>query len=328
MALLLGERHLRDLWTVGELVSLMEEALGALSSGQAVQPVRTVVRVAHHGVAFGVMPAYLVPGDALGLKAVTVAPGNSLRGLPTHLATIVLLDPATGELLAVLDGRLITEMRTAAVSAAATRRLARPDTAVWAILGAGVQARSHLAILREVVPPPDDVRLWNRTRDRADQLCAEARRTWGLPVRRVDTPREAVRDADLVCTVTGSPTPVLEGKWLKPGAHVNAVGSSRPEARELDTEAVVRSQVFVDSREAALVEAGDLIIPLREGAITEAHIRAEIGEVFAGARRGRTDPGEITLFKSVGLAVEDVAVARVAYERALARGVGQDISLL
>lgn len=327
MTVLLREAHLRQLVAMRDLVPLMEDALAALSTRRAIQPLRSVVPVQPHGLVLGVMPAYLASSDALGLKAVTVAPSNTARGLPTHLATVLLMAPETGELLAVLDGRLITEMRTAAASAAATRRLARPDASVWAILGAGVQARSHLEALGEALPRPADVRLWNRTPNRAVQLCAEVRDRLGLLARPVATPEDAVRGADIVCTVTGSPTPVLEGKWLAPGAHVNAVGSARPDMRELDTEAVVRARVFVDSREAALSEAGDLLIPIHEGAIAEGHVQGEIGEVFAGVREGRTAPGEITLFKSVGVAVEDVATARLAYDRALRGGVGEEVSL-
>lgn len=326
MALLLRESDLRRLLTIRDLVPLMERTLAAFSTGGAVQPVRSVVPIAPRRAFLGVMPAYLAAQRGLGLKAVAVYPDNAARALPTHLATILLLDPEMGALQAVMDGRLITEMRTAAVSAAATRRLARMPVRVLAILGAGVQARSHLEALREVCEPAE-VRVWNRTGSRAERMAAEARERLGIAARVVGSAREAVRGADVICTVTASHAPVLEGAWLSAGAHINAVGAARPDARELDADAVVRSRVFVDSRDAALVEAGDLVGPIRDGAITAAHIQAEIGEVFAGRHPGRTGPDEVTLFKSVGLAVEDVAAARWAYERALERGVGQEISI-
>jgi len=326
MALLLRESHLRDLLTMRELVPLMERTLAAFSTGGAVQPLRPVVPVSSYGGFLAVMPAYLVAQEAVGLKAVTVYPGNAARDLPSHLATILLLDAETGALRALLDGRLITEMRTAAASAAATARLSARPGKTLALLGAGVQAHSHLQAIREVRPVAD-VRVWSRTRERADRFAGEARERLGLNVAAVRSPREAVRGADIICTVTSSHTPVLEGAWLEPGMHINAVGACTADWRELDTEAVRRCSVFVDSRQSALAEAGDLVIPIRTNALDPSHICAEIGEVFADAHHGRAEPDEITLFESLGLAVEDVASAKLAYEHALARGVGDALSL-
>ncbi len=326
MALLLRESHLRALLPMRDLVPLMERTLAAFSTGGAVQPVRAVVPIEPHGAFFAAMPGYLRDPEALAVKAVAVYPGNAPRGLPTHQATILLLDPTTGRLQAVLDGRLITEMRTGAVSAAATRHLARRPVRVLALLGAGVQARSHLAALQEAVAPTE-IRVWSRRRETAQRFSREMREQAGTAVAVMESPADAVCGSDVICTVTGSQTPVLEGKWVAPGAHINAVGAPRPDHRELDTDAVARSRLFVDSRAAAVVEAGDIVGPMREGAISEAHIQAEIGEVFAGRHPGRTDPDQITLFKSLGLAVEDVATARFAYERALERRVGEALSL-
>jgi ornithine cyclodeaminase/alanine dehydrogenase-like protein (mu-crystallin family) len=345
MALLLRESHLRELLVMRDLVPLMARTLAAFSTGGAVQPVRSTVPVDRHQAFLGVMPAYLAPPaqtpggpragrpagaaestEALGLKAVAVYPGNAAHHLPTHLATILLLDPATGGLRAVLDGRLITEMRTAAVSAAATDRLARRNARVLAVLGAGVQARSHIEALGEVRPPAE-VRVWSRTQAAAERLASEARARFGLTVTAAASAEQAVRGAEIVCTVTGSTTPVLEGAWVSPGTHVNAVGAPRPDHRELATDAVRRARLFVDSRAGALTEAGDVVIPIREGAITERHIVAEIGEVFAGRHPGRESDGDITLFKSLGMAVEDVATARFAYALAEARGIGEEIRL-
>ena len=326
MAILLTESNVRELLTMRDLVPLMERTLATFSSGGAVQPVRTVVPVREHQGFIGVMPAYVTPQQALGLKAVLFYPQNSARGLPTHLATILLVEPETGALLSVLDGRLVTEMRTGAVSADATTRLARTDVRVLAILGSGVQARSHFEALREV-RTPKEIRVWSRTRAHAEQFSKDMGEKFGAGVKVMASPAEAVRDADVICTVTGSETPVLEGEWLAPGAHINAVGAPRPEWRELDTEAVVRSRLFVDSRAAAVIEAGDIVGPIREGAMTEGHIQAEIGQVFSGTHPGRAGPREITLFKSLGLAVEDVAAARFIYERAVARKIGSELPL-
>ncbi|MBI1853013.1 MAG: ornithine cyclodeaminase family protein [Planctomycetes bacterium] len=287
------EEEVRRRLDYDSLIPAMEEALAAFSNGEVAQPVRTVVPVREHGGFFGVMPAYW---RALGAKLVTFYPGNAARGVETHLATILLFEPETGRLIATLDGRLITEMRTAAVSAAATKALARPDAHVLALLGSGVQARSHLDAI-STVRRIDDARVWsprNARRFEGARACATA--------------EEAVRGADIVVTVTSSTTPVLRGEWLSPGAHVNAVGACRPDWRELDDETMRRSRLFVDSREAAAREAGDVIL-------SKATPVAEIGDVFAGRAR-RESPTEITLFKSLGLAVEDVTAARLVLERA------------
>lgn len=326
MVLLLRDAHLKDLFTMRELIPLMEQTLAAYSTGGAVQPLRSIVPVSAHGGLLGVMPAYLVAQDAVGLKAVSIYPGNAARDLPTHLATILLLDPETGALRALLDGQLITEMRTAAVSAAATARLSARPGRTLALLGAGVQAHSHLEALREI-RPIEDVRVWSRTAERADRFAGEMRERLGLHVAAVRSPHEAVRGVDIICTVTASRTPVLEGAWLEPGMHINAVGACLPDWRELDTDAVRRCRVFVDSRQSALAEAGNLVVPIEMNALSPSHIRAEIGEVFAGGHPGRTEADEITLFESLGLAVEDVASAKLAYEHALARGIGDELSL-
>ena len=326
MPILLTESHIRELLTMRDLVPLMERTLAAFSSGSAVQPVRTIVPVREHQGFLGVMPAYVTPQHALGLKAVLFYPDNGARGLPTHLATILLVEPETGALLSVMDGRLVTEMRTGAVSAAATARLARTDARVLAILGSGVQARSHLEALY-LVRTPKEIRVWSRTRANAEKFSAEMSERLGTGVNVMASSAEAVRGADVICTVTGSETPVLAGEWLAPGAHINAVGAPRPEWRELDTDAVVKARLFVDSRASAVVEAGDIVGPIREGAITEGHIQAEIGQVFAGTHPGRAGPREITLFKSLGLAVEDVATARFVYDRAVARKMGTELPL-
>lgn len=273
--------HYRD------LIPAIAQALAALSSGKVVQPVRTVLPVAPHQGFFAVMPAY---AGALGAKLVTFYPKNV--GVHTHHALIVMFKAETGEPLAVMDGRLITEMRTAAASAVATERLARPDASVLAILGSGVQAGSHLAALRHV-RSFNEVRVWS-----PKNAPAFAQKHG---VKAAASAEAAVRGADVVVVAASSTTPILQGRWLSPGTHVNAIGATRPEWRELDDDLVTRARVFVDSREAAQRESGDVIAAKSE--------LTEIGAVVAGTSPGRRNAEEITLFKSVGVAVEDVAAA-------------------
>jgi len=270
-----------------DLIPAIAQALAALSSGKVVQPVRSVLPVAPYQGFFAVMPAY---AGALGAKLVTFYPKNV--GVHTHHALIVMFKAETGEPLAVMDGRLITEMRTAAASAVATERLARPDASVLAILGSGVQAGSHLAALRHV-RSFKEVRVWS-----PKNAPAFAQKHG---VKAAASAEAAVRGADVVVVAASSTTPVLQGRWLSPGTHVNAIGATRPEWRELDDDLVKKARVFVDSREAAQRESGDVIAAQSE--VTE------IGAVVAGVAAGRRNAEEITLFKSVGVAVEDVAAA-------------------
>jgi len=299
----LDEAAVDRLLRMEEVIPAMERALADFSSGKVVQPVRTMLPVAEHKGFLGLMPAYT--GTALGTKLVAFYPHNT--DVPTHHATILLFKPETGEPLITMDGRLITEVRTAAVSAVATEFLARPDASVLAIIGSGVQARSHLEALR-LVRDFREVRVWSPRRAAA---FAEEH-----GVRAAAAAEEAVRGADVVVTATTSPTPVLSGEWLSPGVHINAVGAPRPDWRELDDEVLRRSRVCVDSREAAQKESGDVI--------AAGEISAEIGEVTAGTKPGRRSAEEITLFKSLGLAVEDVATAELVYRKALEEVTAED----
>lgn len=289
------EQQVRAVLRMEDLIPAMEKALIDLSAGRVAQPVRQMLTVGSYGGHFGTMPA---AGEvSMGAKLVTFYPGNAARGLPTHLALILLFRPETGEPLAVMDGRLITEMRTAAVSAVATRALAAQDAKVLAILGSGVQARSHVEALR-LVREFEEIRVWSRTAEHAERFAAEV----GARVMRAE---EAVRGADVVVTATSSMEPVLKGAWLKPGAHVNAVGWRGPKGRELDDAAMRHAVVVVDSREAVLQEAGDVLL-------SGAEIHAELGEVLAGTRL--VPVGGTTVFKSVGMAVEDIAAAQLVYD--------------
>src|ERR1051325_5249864 len=279
---------------MADLIPAMEKALIDFSAGKVTQPVRRVIAVDPPGGFYGIMPA-LTP-EGLGQKIVTFYPPNADKGIPTHMALIVLNDPQTGAPLAVLDGRLITEMRTAAVSAAATKLLAPKDATVLAILGSGVQARSHLEAL-QLVRNFQEIRVWSQTKAHADAFAKEV----GAKVMSAE---EAVRGADVIVTVTSSTTPVLKGAWLKNGCHVNAIGACRPDWRELDDEAM-GNVVFVDSREGAMKESGDVIL-------SRAKIYAELGQARAGRVPSRAS--HTTIFKSLGMAVEDIAAATLVYK--------------
>jgi ornithine cyclodeaminase/alanine dehydrogenase-like protein (mu-crystallin family) len=287
--LYLDEEQVRQHLRMEELIPAMEKALIDFSAGKVTQPVRSVITVDPPGGFFGMMPA-LTP-DGLGMKIVTFYATNAKLGIPTHMATIFLVDPGTGAPLAVMDGTLITEMRTAAVSAAATKLLASPDAKVLAILGSGVQARSHLEALR-LVRRFEEIRVWSRTPEHAKRFAKEIGAK-AMPA------EDAMCGADVVVTATNSKTPVLKGSWLKAGCHVNAVGACRPDWRELDDEAMT-NVVFVDSREAAMKESGDVIF-------LGTKIYAELGEALAGKVPPRAN--ETTIFKSLGMAVEDIAAA-------------------
>jgi len=288
--------------------------------------VRTVLTVGPTKAYFGVMPAYMPDPERLGMKLVTVFNTNEQRGLPSHLATIVLLDPDTGALAAIMDGRYVTEARTAAVSAVSARHLSRPDARRLAIIGTGVQARSHLEAIAEV-RPLDDARVWSPRPASRDRFVHDMADRLPGRLRAVNRAEDAVRDADLVVLATSSPTPVVESAWIADGAHVMAIGACRPDQREMDPALVARGRFFVDSRAAALVESGDVVMNVAEGRFTEAHIAAELGEVVLGRAKGRTLREGITIFKSLGMAVEDVAAADLALTRARERSVGTELQL-
>jgi ornithine cyclodeaminase/alanine dehydrogenase-like protein (mu-crystallin family) len=294
----LDDESVRAVLEWDPLIDAMEAALGEFSSGKILQPVRNVLTIEEGQRYLGVMPA--VAEGAMGLKLVSFYPANAGKGVATHHAMIVLMRPDTGEPLAAMDGTLITEMRTAAVSAAVTRQLARPDARILALVGGGVQAGAHLAALKRV-RKFEETRVWSRTPERARRFAAEHGATVAKDV------RSAVEGADVIVTATNAQEPVLRGAWVKRGAHVNAVGAALPNWRELDDDLMTSSALIVDSREAALKESGDVIL-------SGAAIYAEAGELFTGAR-ARPPAGRTTVFKSLGLAVEDIAAARLVYDR-------------
>ena len=323
---LLTEHHVAALLPPGDLIQAMETALARFSAGDVVQPVRTVLAVGPQQAYFGVMPAYVSEPPQLGAKLVTVFGQNPAKGLPSHLATILLFDPETGALMAVMDGRYITEARTAAVSAVSAKAMARPDASRLAILGSGVQARSHLEALVEVRALAD-VRVWSPQPRSRERFVADMAGKVAPPIRACVSAEEAVRGADIVVLVTSSPTPVVDDAWVANGAHVISVGACRPDQREMAPALVARGRLVVDSRAAALVESGDVVQGIREGRFAEAHVIGELGEVLLGRVTGRRHADEVTIFKSLGMAVEDVAAADLVYRRAEDTGAGTALEL-
>ncbi len=323
---LLNEAQVKALLPMADLIAVMEDAVARYSAREVLQPVRTVLMVGPTRAYFGVMPAFMPEPARLGTKIVTVFNGNETRGLPSHLATILLFDPDTGALAAIMDGRYVTEARTAAVSAVSARHLARPGASRLAIIGTGVQARSHLEALAAVFPI-EEARVWSPRPASRDRFVQEMDGHLPGRLRAADAPDAAVSGADLVVVATASATPVLESAWVASGAHVMAVGACRPDQRELDPALVARARLYVDSRDAALVESGDVVMNIAEGRFTAAHIAGEIGEVVRGGAAGRTTPDEVTIFKSLGMAVEDVAAADLVLRRAADTGAGTVLEL-
>ncbi|MCM3747214.1 ornithine cyclodeaminase family protein [Paenibacillus pasadenensis] len=316
-----------ELLSMEACIGLMEEALKDLSAGQAEQQLRSVVPVRDGGL-MGLMPAYLVRENIVGAKLISVFPHNHSAGLPSHQGVIALFDAGNGEMKAVVDARQVTAIRTAAVSAAATKLLAKADSRSLALIGTGEQARSHLeAILH--VRPIERVSFWSRNSEHARTFQSEMSAKYGkrLTVTASETAEQAVQSADIICTITSSTTPVLQSEWIADGAHINAVGACRPNDRELATGIVQRSSLYVDRRESAENEAGDYLIPLNEGAFGSNHIVGELGEALLGRIPGRISEQQLTLFKSLGLAVEDLAAAAYVYSQANQQGKGVTIAI-
>ncbi|MGQ0735997.1 MAG: ornithine cyclodeaminase family protein [Acidobacteriota bacterium] len=323
---LLTEEQVRNLLPLPELIAAMEAAVARFSSGEVLQPIRSVLTVGPTRAYFGLMPAYIERPASLGAKLVTVFNQNHARGLPSHLATIVLFDPATGALISLMDGRYITEARTAAVSAVSARHLAKRDASTLAIIGTGVQARSHLEAYAEV-RTLRTVRVWSPTERSREKFVEGMRGRVAATLQATASAEEAVNGADLVVLATSSPKPVVEDSWVTAGAHVVCVGACRPDQREMAPALVARSRLFVDSRAAAIVESGDIVCGIREGLFDASHISGELGEVVLGRVAGRTSDEQVTVFKSLGMAVEDVVTADLVFRKALETGAGTELTL-
>ena len=320
--LILTRAEVEQLLPMDECIAVMEKAMAALARGQAHNPLRLVVRPPDAAGLMGLMPSYIGGEDAAyGLKAVCIFPQNTARGKDAHQGSVMLFSAETGELLALMNASAITAIRTAAVSGVATKLLAREDADELAIIGSGVQARSHLEAMARV-RPIKRCRVASRDFDHAQKFAEEMRARYSFPVEPVESVEAAVRGADLIVTATTAREPILKREWISPGAHLNIVGSSIPTTREVDTTTMAAASLFVDRRESTLNEAGDYLFAAKEGAIGPEHIRAEIGELEIGIKKGRTSRDEITLFKSLGLAVEDLASAQRVYQQARIKNTG------
>jgi ornithine cyclodeaminase/alanine dehydrogenase-like protein (mu-crystallin family) len=319
----LSHAEVRQLLPIGECIELMAQALIDLTNGAVWQPLRTVMRPPEEASLMGMMAAHRsAPTASYAIKVVCIFPGNRARGLDSHFGTVTLFDGETGAPLAIADAAAVTAMRTAAVSAVATRELARTDASRLALLGAGIQARAHLEALA-AVRAFAGARIWGRTEANARSVADET--DVPFPIEVVASAQEAVAGADVVTTTTASPEPILAHEWLAPGAHVNAVGSSIATAREIDAQTMAAAALFADRRESFYAEAGDYLLAKDE--VGPLEVRAELGEVLTGAQEGRRAADELTLFKSLGLAVEDLAAVEYLYRRAVEIGAGQRVEL-
>ena len=323
---ILSQSDVTALLPMRDCMDAMREALIGLARGDGFQPLRGVHRLPGGSGLIATMPGSLGEAGEFGVKVLSVFFKNHGTPFDSHQGVVLLFEPDHGQLVAIMDATAITGIRTAAVSAVATQALAREDAGDLAILGTGTQAERHLEAMA-LARPLRRVRVWSRDPARVRAFADRARKQRGIEVEPARTAEEAIAGADLVCTVTSASSPVLHGAWVAPGAHVNAVGACTPDSRELDTEAVSRSRLFVDRRESALREAGDVVLPIREGAIDEGHIVAELGHVLAGDATGRRTTSEITLFKSLGIAVEDIAAAKRIHQNAAAAGRGTMLEL-
>ena len=315
--IVLNYEQIEDMLEMDVCIDLMADVLSTLAKGEAHNPLRSVVRPPNTGHFLGLMPAYK-GGDnpAYALKEVCIFPDNPTRGLDAHQGSVLLHSAETGELMAVMNGSAITEIRTAAVSGLATKLLARDDAKEVAIVGTGVQGRSHLRAMA-ALGGFDRVRVCSRLPENAKTFAAEHGKSVPFELEPCDGVESAIADADIINTTTNAREPIVRREWIKPGAHINAVGSSIPTTRELDTKTVEAASLFVDRRESTLNESGDYLFAVKEAGIGPDHIRAELGELLIGEHQGRASADEITLFKSLGIAVEDLASAQYLYKRAL-----------
>jgi ornithine cyclodeaminase len=317
--LMVNHREVQQWLSMSECVDAMADVFKMLSRDNAINPLRNLMWLPDKSGLIGMMPAFLGEDQVMGLKAISVFPGNHATEYDSHQGTVLLFETRNGRLLAMMDAGKITAIRTAAVSGVATRLLAAPNAENLAILGSGVQAATHLEAM-QVVRNIKHARVWSRNFDHARDFADREASRRSLSIEAMKSAKRAVDGADIICTVTSSTDPVLQGDWIAPGTHINAVGSSVPFARELDTAAVVRSKLFVDRRESTLNEAGDFLFPKKEGAIDDDHILGEIGDILLDKIKGRESGEDITLFKSLGLAAEDVAAAHRIYQKLSEQG--------
>ncbi len=324
--LIVNGSEVQTLLPMDECIDVMADALAALARGEAIVPLRQIMWLPEKIGALGMMPSYIGSMNAVGLKVITVFPGNHGTKYDSHQGAVLLFEATHGQLLAIMDATTITAIRTAAVSGAATRLLARTDAGDLAILGSGVQARTHLAAMLHS-RPIRKVRVWSRDAEHSQRFAERESKRHGVPISAVATVQDAVKEADIICTTTSAREPILKGEWIRPGTHINAVGSSVAFARELDSTAVKIARLFVDRRESTLNEAGDFLLARKEGIVDDSHIAGEIGELIIGQTDGRRTSDEITLFKSLGLGIEDLAAANHIYRKAIGSNAGSAVEL-
>ena len=324
--LVVNGSEVRTLLPMDECIDVMSDALAALARSEAMVPLRQIMWLPEKVGALGMMPGYISGIDAVGLKVITVFPGNHGTRFDSHQGAVLLFEATHGQLLAIMDATTITAIRTAAVSGVATRLLAREDAESLAILGSGVQAGTHLAAMLHS-RPIQKVRVWSRDAAHAQRFAERESKRHGIAINVMTTVQDAVKECGIICTTTSAREPILRGEWITPGTHINAVGSSVPFTRELDSTAVKIARLFVDRRESALNEAGDFLLARKEGIIEDTHIVGEIGEIMIGAINGRRTSEEITLFKSLGLGIEDLAAANHIYRKAIEANAGTAVEL-
>ena len=323
---IINQKEVEELLTMRDCIGLMEKVLVSLAKGEAILPLRPVMWLPEKNGALALMPSYLANPASLGVKVISVFPGNTTTEYDSHQGVILLFEPVYGRLLAIVDATSVTAIRTAAASGAATKILAREDASDLAIIGSGVQAKTHLEAML-VSRKIRRVRAWSPTQEHLRDFVQRESRRHNIDIKATNNAEESVRDADLICTTTSSKEPVLNFDWLCPGAHINAIGACVPTTRELDSNTIVRSRLYVDRLESALNEAGDFLIPKQEGLIDDNHIQGELGDVLIGRKKGRTSRDEITIFKSLGIAIEDLASANFLYEQATSKNVGTAVEL-
>ena len=297
-----------------ECIEVMEKMFRSLAAGECIQPLRNIMPLPDRSGVLGMMPGHASKLGVMGIKVITVFHANSEAGLPSHQGVVMLFDAKHGQPLMLFDALEITAIRTAAASAVATKVLSREKSSTLAIIGSGEQARRHIEAML-IIRKIKQINLWSRNEKNAKHLANTLSGEYNIPVHIKKNVQQAVEHADIICTVTSSKEPLVMGEWIAPGTHINAVGSSTAIARELDTAAIIKSKLFADCYESLFNEAGDFLIPKKEGAVTDDHVKAEIGEVLAGTKQGRENDDDITIFKSLGIAAEDIFSAYHIYEK-------------
>jgi len=301
-------------------IALMEEAFTALANGQAVQPLRSLMWLPDKTGLLGMMPAFSADKKMMGIKVISAFSGNRKFGLSSHQGAVLLFESTHGQLQAIVDGDEITAIRTAAVSGLATKLLARDVVSTLAVLGSGTQAQQHVEAML-CVRKINSIKIWSREFSNAEELATQIFKEHNITAIAVKDAKDAIINADIICTTTASPTPVVLGEWIKKGAHINAVGSCTPTTRELDTAAIINAKLYTDKYESIYNESGDFIIPKKEGVINDDHVKGELGEVITGKKIGREADNEITVFKSLGIAIEDIYAAGYVYDTIIKKNV-------